>query len=105
MKEYVSIDIQSNKDVATVIGLCNQLLPDYSWKSGDSDAQGPYLSGKNKDSVKIKIWLGEAPYEMSISFQNSWLQSQDKEDKMKNVVSNITNNVIPNFGQVTSIDT
>lgn len=104
MKEYVSIDIESDIEATSMFDIFKQLLPEYDWRSGDSDMQGPYLSGKNIDDVRIKIWLGEKPFEMSISFQNSWLNNQDRDNNMENALSRIIQDFIPNFGRVVKTD-
>lgn len=44
-------------------------FPDFRWHGGDSDAQGPYISGTAQNSIRVQIWLGETPYDATVSIR------------------------------------
>jgi hypothetical protein len=42
-------------------------IPMATWRSGDSDSQGLYISGAFENGIHVKIWMGEAPVYLTIS--------------------------------------
>ena len=55
-------------------------LPAFRWRQGDSDAQGPYVSGSRPDGVHIKFWWGEQPHDLTVSFRSSAADAAAMED-------------------------
>lgn len=104
MKDFVRIDIDSDANDAVAYEYALRALPEFSWRRGDSDQLGPYLSGRNADHVQIKIWLGEKPFDMSISFRNAWLNIPEREEKKEALVADILKNLIPSFGNIVKMD-
>lgn len=104
MKDYVSIDVRpTTKENNKVFESVKLSLTKFSWRTGDSDALGPYISGRDADDITIQIWLGEEPYAMSVSFEGAWPDSADREIRKQDLLTMITNHVIPNFGEVIKI--
>jgi hypothetical protein len=75
MSDYVMYDIQSELDRVEVRDVLLDEMPDYSWMTGDSDAIGGYVSGRNPARVYIKIWTGQEPYEAAISYRCTTLDA------------------------------
>lgn len=104
MKDFVCIGIDSNISDDLAYEYARRALPEFNWRRGDSDMQGPYLSGGNADHAQIKIWLGEKPFEMSVSFRNAWLNVPEREERKEALIGNIVKNLIPNFGNIVKMD-
>ena|SRR6218665_702250 len=100
MKDYVRIDIQSDFDQARWRQLLEAALPDFAWRGGDSDAQGPYLSGYRPDGVDIQCWMGEAPAEMAVSFRGAKLSLT----AMSSLITLLEQSVLPKAGEVLRVD-
>lgn len=100
MKDYVCIDIQSDLDQAGWRQLLETALPDFAWRGGDSDAQGPYLSGVRTDGVDIQCWTGYAPAEMAVSFHGANLS----QAAMSNLITTLEKSILPKAGKVLSVD-
>ena len=100
MKDYVCIDIQSDLDQAGWRRLLEAMLPDFAWRGGDSDVQGPYLSGRRPDDVHIQCWMGESPAEMAVSFYGANLS----QAAMSNLITLLEQRVLPKAGEVLRID-
>lgn len=99
MAEFVSIDISSVVASDEVRDLIARELSEFSWRRGDSDEQGKYLSGSSS-GVQIRCWVDEKPMAMSISFRNSSLNAEERE----RLIASILTHVIPQFGQPCKIE-
>lgn len=75
-------------------------MPDFSWRMGESDMQGGYVSGRNEAGVQIKCWTDENPFAFTISFSNTPLSESDAAE----LVNRITQNVLPLIGEVKAIN-
>ncbi|HIV70678.1 MAG TPA: hypothetical protein H9903_07095 [Candidatus Aquabacterium excrementipullorum] len=100
MKDYVCIDVRSDLDQAGWRELLKASLPDFAWRGGDSDAQGPYLTGLRPDGVDIQCWMGEAPAEMAVSFRGANLS----QAAMSDLITLLEQRILPKAGEVLSID-
>lgn len=104
MKEFVSVDIQSVCDEAEIKICVERLFLDFTWHSGDSDTQGPYLFGVNEDCVRIQLWLGERPIAMSISFRDMPLDIPERESKMIAITNRVRDNLVAALGEAARFD-
>jgi hypothetical protein len=100
MKDYVCIDIRSDLDQAGWRELLKAALPDFTWRGGDGDAQGPYLTGRRADGVHIQCWMGEAPATMAVSFRGAKLSLT----AMSDLITLLEQRILPKAGEVLSID-
>jgi hypothetical protein len=100
MKDFVSIDIESQLDRMKVLQVCAQQLPEFSWRTGESDALGGYVTGTNKDHVQIKCFTGESPMELSISFRRARVAL----DKRKELIGTIVHDIGPAMGTVVKVE-
>lgn len=104
MKDFVCIDVHSDASDVVVYEAARRAFPDFDWRRGDSDMQGPYVSGRNTDRVQIKIWLGEKPYSMTVSFQDVWPNDLRREERKGVLIDAIIKNLIPSLGNVGNLD-
>ena len=79
-------------------------MPDFKWHRGDSDAQGPYISGMNSDDVQIKLWLGESPMSIVVSFDDVWRDESDREERKEIFIHSMDTTVVPMLGTVIKRD-
>lgn len=100
MKDYVRIDMQSDFDQAKWRQLLETTMTDFAWRGGDSDAQGPYLTGRRPDGVHIQCWMGEAPAEMAVSFRGAKLNLET----MSRLITTLEQSVLPKAGEVLRVD-
>ena len=56
------------------------------------------------DHVDIQIWLGEKPFDMSVSFRNAWLTDPEREKSKQALLDVILKNLIPGFGNIVKMD-
>lgn len=103
MKDYICIDVQPDTSAVNIYEHVTHTLPEFQWRRGNSDMQGPYISGVNADKVHIKLWLGETPVAMSISFA-SVLGDDMKREQMKiALIEDIKQKFLPLIGEVINI--
>jgi hypothetical protein len=100
MKDYVRIDINSALKNAKVFEAVSCEFPEFSWRSGDSDAQGEYVSGTNLGGVQIQCWTSENPMVLSISFRNAGPSVNEREE----ILEKILGNLVPHIGEVVRLD-
>jgi len=99
MKDFISLDFDSSMAPGDVMALAEHALPDFAWRSGDSDMQGPYVSGMNASDVQIKIWLGEQPFQMSVSFRALHAAADAREKIKEELMERINKVLAPQLGQ------
>ena len=104
MKDFVTYDIGSNLNAEQVFNNVSRALSTFDWRRGDSDAQGPYISGTNDELIQVKLWLGEAPIQMSVSFRRAWPDAIDRENRKQQLIESITKNLIPSLGTLLKMD-
>jgi len=101
MKDFVSVDIDSTLSNDDVFEILSGGLPTFSWRRGDSDVQGLYVSGLDADGVKIQCWTGERPMAMSVSFRSA---KGAKDEAKKRLMDQLLNEFLPRIGGVRRID-
>ena len=104
MKDFITYCIRSGLAKKQVFDIVKRTLPDFQWRQGDSDAQGPYVSGSNDDHVQIQLWLGEDPVDMFVSFSRAWMDAGDREKKKSELIEVVDKSVAPLLGAVTKKD-
>lgn len=72
MNKFFSFTFQTESTKSEILEALKKDLPAFKWRGGDSDAQGPYISGRDAEGAQIKIWLGEYPFDATVSFRSSW---------------------------------
>lgn len=101
MKDFLSIDIDSTLLNGDVFVILSDGLPEFSWRQGDSDAQGAYVSGRNPEGVQIQCWTGEAPMQMSVSFRGA---KDVPEEARAHLVNRLLADLLPRIGRLKEID-
>ena len=71
MKDFVRIDLTSELNRVDILHVFSRDLPDFTWRTGDSDAMGGYVSGLDESKVQIQIWTDKSPMDLFISFRAS----------------------------------
>lgn len=104
MKDFVTYDVRCILAKQQVLDIVTFNLPEFKWRQGESDAQGSYISGINRDDVQIKLWLGEAPVGISVSFDDVWNGEPDREERKGALIQLMDKAVIPLLGTVTKRD-
>jgi hypothetical protein len=104
MKDLITYDIGSKLNAGQVFENVTRALPSFDWRRGDSDAQGPYISGTNDELIQVKLWLGEAPIQMSVSFRRAWPDATDRENRKQQLIESIIKNLIPSIGTIVKMD-
>ncbi len=95
MKDFLTYDVNCILTKQQVFDIVIHILPDFKWRQGDSDAQGPYISGMNSDDVQIKLWLGDTPVGISVSFDDVWIGATDREERKDVLIKLIDKTVVP----------
>ena len=70
-ENYLTYEIDSALGRREIRDILQEALPEYSWKTGDSDAIGGYVSGRSAERVSIKVWTGQSPHEAAISYRSA----------------------------------
>lgn len=90
MKDFFTFDLKCKLSKQQVLDIVSINLPDFKWRQGDSDAQGPYLSGLNSNEVRTQIWMGEYPMDMFVSFRSGgWSALPDSEERKNAIIQKI----------------
>lgn len=100
MKNCINVDILSNLNKVEVHSILLVSMPDFSWRMGDSDMQGGYVSGRNEAGIYIQCWTDESPHSFTISFSSASLDEASKAT----LVNHILQDVLPTIGKVEKID-
>lgn len=100
MINYVNIDLKTEFNVTALRENLSKKFPDFRWRCGDSDLQGTYVSGMNNEKIKIQIWNGVDPAEMSVSFTGSQLNEPEK----KKILDDVIYKLIPLIGKFIKIE-
>jgi hypothetical protein len=90
MKDFISIDVTSTSDSLKILEILSRELPEFTWRAGDSDAAGGYVSGMNQEDVFIKIWTDEKPMELSISFSSAKVDLERRKQIVDQVSKSVT---------------
>ena len=100
MKDYILIDVESGISKQELLTHVLDTLPEYQWRSGDSDAIGPYVSGTNKENANIKFWLGENPIEVAVSFSSYRENSLDREAGKQECLDELKESITTGVGVI-----
>jgi len=100
MKDFITYDINSKLGEEEIFDLVTKILPNFKWRRGDSDAIGPYVSGRNNGGVRIELVLGENPIEMSVSFRSVPPGISEQENHKLQLVQLIQTTLLPSLGIV-----
>ena len=60
--------------------------------------------GRNADDIQIKIWLGEKPISITVSFQDVWPNVPEREEKKEALIADILKTLIPTLGNIVKMD-
>lgn len=99
MKDFLSLRFSTQLDEQAI---CDQLttgLPSFTWRRGDSDAQGPYIAGIDQSSVQIKCWMGERPMDVTASFRSAWSDSENRHERKQEKMQQLLQ-LLRSFGEV-----
>jgi hypothetical protein len=100
MKNFISIDLESNLQSNQIVELILKELPQFEWHQGDSDTQGVYVSGKNKEGVQIKFWLDEYPIAASLSFRGMHLDTSNQETVKQQIFHEMIRIITKHIGKI-----
>jgi len=100
MKDFISIDVESERTDGDVFSIVSEALPGFSWRRGDSDAQGTYVSGMDVQGVRIQCWTGQNPMAMSVSFRSAKAISEETKRLLADA---ILREVVPRIGRVKTV--
>lgn len=100
LKDYVSVSFDTKLDQESLYERLREALTNFSFRMGDSDAMGPYISGRDPDGAHIQTWLGEQPAAIEISLR-SWKVGASNRDMQKNtLLHEIIDLFLPTVGNV-----
>jgi hypothetical protein len=100
VKNFINVDVVSELDKAKVHSNLSECMPDFSWRMGESDMQGGYVSGRNEAGVHIQCWTDENPFAFTLSFSNTTLTELEATE----LVNRITQKVLPHIGEIKAIN-
>ena len=103
MKDFVSFDLVSDLDPPSIFERAKGALPDFNWRMGDSESQGPYITGTNSDLVQVKLWLGEKPIAGSVSFNGAMVNAQDRERRKEDLFKQIEGTFLSSIGTMLTL--
>lgn len=104
LKEIINIDVRPSISDDEIFHHFSHTLPKFKWRRGDSDMQGPYLSGVSPDYVDIQVWLGEKPITVFISFTGAWPNDPDRDMRKQQFFEFVINDLILRIGIAVKID-
>lgn len=98
MKSFTIFDVQSNLGQDAVFNLMQNKFQDFSWRRGESEMQGLYVSGSSPDGIHVKIWLSDSPTSLTVSFDDAWSNFADAENLKQKFLNEISLEIIPALG-------
>jgi hypothetical protein len=84
-----SLAVSSPEPEAAFVERLRALLPEFQWRGGDSDMQGPYQSGRSAEGASLKIWFGERPFSVSLSFAGIPKDRENREALKRDLIQHI----------------
>ncbi len=102
MKEFLTIRLSTPLDEQAICDHLKAGFPDFNWRRGDSDAQGPYVAGIDQAMVQIKCWMGERPVEITASFRSAWPDIENREDRKQKTVQQLIR-LLGSLGEVSEV--
>ena len=99
MRDFITYDVRTSLPVERIYEIVAKQLPEFAWRQGDSDAQGPYISGTDSDAVQMKLWLGEDPMTISASFR-AIRDLNKRQSRQIDLVDVLETVVLPGLGIV-----
>jgi hypothetical protein len=103
MRDFVSADLRTSLSQVEVHERLASLLPHFSFRMGDSDANGLYVSGVDEEQAQLKVWLGEDPATLTLSTRG-WRVGVTNRDEAKRMLwEQLTRKVLPALGELVRI--
>lgn len=99
MKDFISFRIRSKLSATAVRGHLSDELPGFKWRQGDSDMQGPYISGTNNDGVRLMMWQGEQPNDLTVSFAGATSSAEENSA----LIDRLRDRLAPSLGEVVEV--
>lgn len=100
MSDYVRISVKTNLDQREIFQILVECLPDMSWRMGNSDEQGLYVSGLGTFDEQIQLWLNDQSAEISINVRGVVCADQERAIWKSSFVSDVMTRVLPKIGEV-----
>ncbi len=104
MKDFFSTSIKTNLSQEDIYSIVSKNLPEFSWRMGDSDSQGLFISGNGKNTEQIQLWLDENLVDVTISLRNVKTDDSNRDEWKKNLINKILISVLPNIGEIGDVD-
>ena len=98
MKDFLTIEFEPRLDEEMMCGAFTTQFPEFSWRRGDSDSQGRYISGTNDALVQIKCWMGEKPMDPTVSFRCAWIGAGERQNKKNDLLDRLLD-LLPVLGR------
>ncbi|MDD5336391.1 MAG: hypothetical protein PHS32_21845 [Rhodoferax sp.] len=99
MKDFIHVRIKSDLNAEQMLDQFSSKLLGFKWRQGDSDMQGPYISGMNNDGVQVMMWHGEQPNDLTVSFSGA--TSSDTENR--ELIDQLLHRLAPSLGEVVEV--
>jgi len=104
MRDFISIELRTRLPQVEVHEKLSEALPAFSFRMGDSDANGPYISGIDGEQAQVKVWLGEDPAGLTVSFRGWRPGAPDRDEAKKEIWGTISEVILPRLGEVLRIE-
>ncbi len=100
MKDFIHIRIRtSGLEAEQIINCFTEKLPSFKWRQGDSDMQGPYVSGTNAGAVQLMMWLGEQPNDLTVSFAGATSSASEN----RALIDQLLQELAPSLGEIVEV--
>lgn len=99
MNSYLAVTLDSALSKENVREVCQELLPEFTWKFGESEYEGTYVSGRRKDVGNIQCWTDDPPVAFTVALLATVPDQERREimDRAKKVVA-------PRLGRVLKVE-
>ena len=103
MRDFVSVDLRTHLTQIEVHQRLTLMLPRFTFRMGDSDANGLYVSGIDDEQAQVKVWLGEDSASLTLSLRGWRAGVTNREEAKQLWWDRLTNEVLPSLGEVVKI--
>lgn len=90
MRNVFAYELSSAIADRCIVERIRERLPEFKWRGGDSDMLGPYQSGTSDNGVCLRIWLGERPFDVLLSFSMLQGDMVDREAVKTSILQRVT---------------
>lgn len=100
MSDFIRLSVKTSLSQCEIFQILVESLPDMSWRMGDSDTQGLYVSGRGACYEQIQIWLDDSVADVSINLRGVICVDQERDIWRSRFIDNVMMKALIKIGEL-----